>query len=76
MPNDTEAMALAVIRLLHEATGGEAMQWRTVRRIDGATEGAVAFAVARGWLVEDASRRVALTEVGRQLAEELGRPLH
>jgi hypothetical protein len=52
------------------------MQWRTVRRIDGATEGAVAFAVARGWLVEDASRRVALTEVGRQLAEELGRPLH
>jgi hypothetical protein len=76
MPNDTEAMALALIRLLHEATGGEEMQRRTIRRIDGATEDAVALAVARGWILVDASRGIALTDHGRRLAEELGRPLH
>jgi len=76
MPNDTEAMALALIRLLHEATGGEEMQWRTIRRIDGGTDDAVALAVERGWVLVDASRRIALTDHGRQLAEELSRPLH
>lgn len=76
MPNDTEAMALAFIRLLYEATVGEGMQWRTIRRIDCATDGAVAVAVERGWVLVDASRRVALTDHGRQLAEELARPLH
>ena len=75
MPNDTEAMALALIRLLHEATDGEAMQWRTVRWIDGTTE-AVEVAVERGWVLVDTSRRVALTDLGRRLAEDLGRRLH
>ena len=42
MPNETEAMAFALIRLLHEATDGDSMQWRTIRRLDGATDGAVA----------------------------------
>jgi hypothetical protein len=76
MPNDTEAMALALIRLLHEAIDGEAMQWHPLRRIDDATEEAVAFAAERGWVLVDDSRRVALTNRGRRLAEELGRPLH
>jgi len=77
MPNDTEAMALALIRLLHEATDGDAEQWRTIRRLDGATDGVVAFATERGWLQHDEqSGRVALTNMGRELAEELNRPLH
>ena len=76
MPNDTEAMALALIRLLHEATDGEAMQWQPIRRIDDATDDAVALAIERGWVLVDDSRCVALTDHGRRLAEELGRPLH
>jgi hypothetical protein len=75
MPHDTEAMALAFIRLLHEATDGEAMQWRAVRRIEG-TEGAIAFAIGQGWVLIDAGHRAALTDLGCRLAEELGRHLH
>lgn len=76
MPNDTEAMALALIRLLHEATDGNSMPWRTIRRLDGATDGAVALAAERGWLQRDDTGRVALTDMGRELARALGRPLH
>jgi hypothetical protein len=77
MSNETEAMAFALIRLLHEATDGDSMQWRTIRRLDGAAaDGAVALATKRGWLQRDASGRVALTEAGREVAEELGRTLH
>ena len=75
MPNDTEAMALALIRLIHEATDGEAMQWQTIRLIDG-TEHAIAFAVGHGWMLTDGGGRAALTDLGCSLAEELGRPLH
>ena len=75
MPNETEAMALALIRLLHEATEGAGM-WRTLRRLDGATDAAVALAAERGWLERDDTGRVALTDAGRELAQELGRPLH
>jgi len=74
MPNDTEAMALALIRLLHEASDGEAMQWHMVRQIDG-TEGAFVFAFQQGWLLIDGNR-AALTDLGYSIAEELGRPLH
>ena len=76
MPNDTEAMALALIRLLHEATDGDSERWRTIRRLDGATDGAVALAAERGWLLRDESGRVALTNMGRELAQALNRPLH
>jgi hypothetical protein len=74
MPNDTEAMALALIRLLHEAADGEALQWHTIRLIEG-TEGAIAFAFQQGWLLIDGSR-AALTDLGCSVAEEVGRPLH
>ena len=76
MPNDTEAMALALIRLLHEATDGDSEQWRTIRRLDEATEGAVALAAERGWLLHDESGRVALTNMGTELAQALNRPSH
>lgn len=76
MPNETEAMALALIRLLHEATDGDPMQWRAIRQLDGGTEGVVALAVERGWLQRDEFGRVALTNAGRELAEALGKPLH
>lgn len=76
MPNDTEAMALALIRLLHEATAGDLEQWRTIRRLDGATDDAVALAAERGWLQRDTGGRCALTKIGREIAQALGRPLH
>jgi hypothetical protein len=76
MPNETEAMAIALIRLLHEATDGDSMPWRTIRRLDGATEEAVALAAERGWLQRDDFGRVALTDTGREIAEGLGGPLH
>ena len=76
MSNETEAMAFALIRLLHEATDGDSMPWRTIRRLDSAADGAVAFAAERGWLQRDESGRVALTDAGRELAEGLSRPLH
>jgi hypothetical protein len=76
MPNEIEAMAFALIRLLHEATDGDSMPWRAIRRLDGATDEAVALAAERGWLHRDDSGRVALTDAGREVAEGLGRPLH
>ena len=76
MPTETESMALALIRLLHEATDGDSMPWRTIRRIDGASDGAVALAAERGWLQRDDSGRVALTDAGREVAEALRGPLH
>jgi Mn-dependent DtxR family transcriptional regulator len=76
MPSETEAMALALIRLLHEATDGDAIQWRTIRRLGGGTEAAVALAAERGWLERDDSGRVALTDSGREVARALDRPLH
>jgi len=76
MPDETEAMALALIRLLHEATDGDSIPWRTIRRFDGATDGAVALAAERGWLRRDDTGRVALTDAGREIAQALGRPLH
>jgi hypothetical protein len=75
MPTETEAMALALVRLLHEATDGDSMPWRTIRRLDGATDGAVALAAERGWLQRDDFGRVALTDVGREVAEALRGPL-
>ena len=76
MRTETEAMALALVRLLHEATDGDSMPWRTIRRLDGATDGAVALAAERGWLQRDDTGRVALTDAGREVAQALGRPLH
>ncbi|WP_147155963.1 hypothetical protein [Reyranella soli] len=69
-------MALALVRLLHEATDGDSIPWRTIRRLDGATDGAVALAAERGWLQRDDTGRVALTDAGREIAQALGRPLH
>jgi len=74
MSNDTEAMALAVIRLLYEVARGEAMQWHTLHQIDG-TEDAIVFALQQGWLLIDGNL-AALTDLGCSVAEELGRPLH
>jgi len=76
MATETAAMAFALIRLLHEATAGDSMPWRTIRRLDGATDGAVALAAERGWLQRDDFGRVALTDVGREVAEALRGPLH
>lgn len=52
------------------------MQWRTIKQPDGPTERAVAFATARSWIEVDDMRGIALTDAGRQIAEDLGKPLH
>lgn len=75
MPNEAEAMALALIRLLFEATEGESLQWRMFRKLDSDAEEAMKFAVRRGWILSDDSRGITLTEAGRRIAEELGRSL-
>lgn len=75
MPNETEAMALALLRLLYDAKGGEPRRWQTVRRLDGATDDAIRFAQAHGWIQVDDGRGIALTLVGHQLAEDLAQPL-
>jgi Mn-dependent DtxR family transcriptional regulator len=76
MPDETEAMALALLQLLYEATQGELREWRTIRRLDSASAQAVNYAAEQGWIEIDDTRGVAMTETGRQLAEALGRPLN
>lgn len=75
MPNETEAMALALVRLLYEATEGVPLQWRMFQELDSDAEVAMKFAGAQGWILADDSRGIALTEAGRQIAEDLGPPL-
>lgn len=75
MPNETQAMALALLRVLHDATDGEPLRWQNVRRLDGATDEAIRFAQARGWIEIEDGRGIALTVAGHQLAEDLAQPL-
>lgn len=75
MANETEAMALALVRLLFETTEGESLQWRMFRELDSDAEEAMKFAATRGWILTDDSRGITLTETGRQIAEDLGSSL-
>jgi hypothetical protein len=75
MPNETEAMAFALIRLLRQppeirCNGEPSGGWMVPP-----TE-PFALAADRGWLQRDDSGRVALTDAGREVAQALGRPLH
>jgi hypothetical protein len=72
MPSETESLAVQLVRALSDAPDGRSMQWRKIEQLDGATADVVEFAAARGW-VRIESGHIALTESGRQLAEEIGR---
>ena len=72
MPSETEPLAVQLVRALSNAPDGRPMQWRMIKQLDGASADAVEFAVARGW-VQVEGGHIALTEAGRQLAEDLGR---
>ena len=72
MASGTESLAVQLVRALYHAVDEHPMQRRRLEQLDGATADAVEFAAARGWVqLEDG--HVALTEVGRQLAKDLGR---
>jgi hypothetical protein len=72
MPSETESLAVQLVRALSDAPDGRPMQRRKIEHLDGATADAVEFAAARGW-VQIEGGHIALTEAGRQLAEDLGR---
>ena len=73
MASETESLAVQLVRALSDATDARPMQWRMIEQLDGATADAVEFAVARGWVQVEGGHRIALTQVGRQLAKALGR---
>ena len=63
MPSETESLALHLVHVLHEATGGQPQQWHMLAAMDGMTAEAMVFAVARGWVL------VCLTDAGRRLVD-------
>ncbi len=67
MPSETETLALYLVRALYNATDGRPLHWRMSAEIDGATTDAIAFAVARGWVIVEASHSICLTDAGRRL---------
>ena len=48
MPNETESLALRLVRALYDSTEGRPQQWRMLTEVDGMTAEAIVFAVARG----------------------------
>ena len=73
MPSETEPLAVQLVRALYDVPDGRPMQWHKIEHLDGATADAIEFAAARGWVQIEGGHSIALTESGRQLAEELGR---
>jgi hypothetical protein len=69
MPSETETLALHLIHVLHEATGGQPQQWHMLAAVDGMTAEAIVFAVARGWVLVEAGQSICLTDAGRRLVE-------
>ena len=69
MPSETEPLALQLVRVLYEATGGRPQQWHLLAAMDGMTAKAIVFAVARGWVLVEADQSICLTDAGRRLVE-------
>jgi hypothetical protein len=69
MPSETEALALYLVRALHDAQDGLPQEWRMLEELDGATTDAIEFAIARGWVVVQAGHSICLTDAGRRLVE-------
>ena len=75
MASKTEYLAIQLVRVLYNATDGLPRQWRIIPRLDRAATDAVELASVRGWIHVDGNS-VGLTDVGRQLAEDLAQPRH
>ncbi len=69
MSSETETLALHLVGALYNATDGT-HQWRMLAGLDGATAGAIEFAVARGWMIVEGGHGVCLAEAGRRLVED------
>jgi hypothetical protein len=76
MASKTESLAIRLVRVLYNATDGLPRQWRIIPRLNRAATDAVELASARGWIHVEDGNSVALTDVGRQLAEDLAQPRH
>jgi hypothetical protein len=69
MPSETETLALHLVHVLHEATGGQPQKWHMLAAVDGMTAEAIVFAAARGWVLVEAGQSICLTDAGRRLVE-------
>ena len=69
MPGKTDAQALTLVRTLYAATDGRPQQWRSLGGLSNATDEAVQYAAARGWIIVEGGHSVCLTDEGRKLAK-------
>lgn len=71
MASKTEALALHIMRSLHDSTVGRPMQWRSLAGISDVTEAqeAVQLAVDHGWLLIEGGHSICLTDAGRQVLQ-------
>jgi hypothetical protein len=69
MSSETETVALHLVRVLFNSTGGLPHEWRMLEELDGATTDAIEFAAERGWVTIQGSHSICLTEAGRHLIE-------
>lgn len=76
MASKTESLAVKLVRILYDPTDDRPRQWRMISRLDRAAADAVEFASLQGWIHVEGGQLVALTDAGRQLAEDLGQPRH
>ena len=76
MASKTKSLAVRLVRVLYDATDGLSCQWCIIPRLDRAATDAIELASARGWIRVEGGNSVALTHVGRQLAEDLAQPRH
>jgi hypothetical protein len=68
MANETETLALHLVRAVYNATDGQPMQWRSLEGLDvPETNAAVRYAVTRGWMKVQGGDSVCLTDAGRRI---------
>jgi hypothetical protein len=66
MVEQSDRAARLLVRELYRATDGESRWWVLPTNLNDLTKGAIAVAVARGWIL-DRGDSVCLTDAGRDL---------
>jgi hypothetical protein len=74
MASKTESLAVRLARVLTRQMACPVNG--TISRLDRAATDAVELALARGWIRVEGGNSVSLTDVGRQVAEDLAQPRH
>ena len=69
IPDDTETLALQLLRGLYDATDGLPKQWWTLEELEAPIMDAVMYAITRGWVIVEAGHSICLTDAGRRLME-------